>query len=95
MTRILASLFCLLSLTSVAKAFDSDEMTEFRRPRPQPTMHRCCAKPTNGGAMNCSEGRDRLYAWADAIADCEDRYGKGNCVSGCRRLRPGEPPLRR
>jgi hypothetical protein len=93
MTKILTSIFLFLMLTSLAKAFDSDDMSEFRRPRPRPTIHRCCAKPSNGGVMNCSEDTDRLSAWADAIANCEDRYGKGNCVSGCRRLLPGERRL--
>lgn len=86
MTKLLSSIFVLLMFAPLAKALDSDDMSEFRRPRPNPTVYRCCAKGNDGGRMVCSESTDRLLAWSKAIWRCEQRHGTGNCVSGCRRL---------
>jgi hypothetical protein len=62
-------------------------MMPMRRPRPQPqTMYRCCSKPWTSGAMFCNTGPDRVFSHDRAIGVCENNYGKGNCVSGCRRI---------
>ena len=92
-------LLCLVTVSSQAQspdsetdlapwsqpnAFESEDMSVLAPRRPR-TVHRCCAKP-NYGTMFCRESTDRLLAWANAIISCEHKYGKGNCVSGCRRL---------
>lgn len=88
MTKLLTSIFVLMMLAPLAKANDSDDMSEFRRPRPgsPSTVYRCCSKGNDGGRMYCSQNSDHILAWWDAILKCEQRYGSGNCVSGCRRI---------
>ena len=80
----LLSVLFFASFSGVARA-DSEEAFQMLRPRPRPTIYRCCAKPSNG-VMNCSQGTDHVLTWFYAINNCERRYGSGNCVSGCRRL---------
>lgn len=48
---------------------------------------RCCAKPATYNDVNCEQGVDKLQAWGKALYICEYKYGKGNCVSSCRRIR--------
>lgn len=95
-------LVCLVSSVGQAETFDykddpaawsqldtseEDNMTTLARPRPRPTIYRCCAKPHSVyGRMNCRQGSDKLLTWSAAIQTCEYRYGGGACVSGCRRL---------
>jgi hypothetical protein len=95
MSRILTLMFFVLvglfAISSHAQSsnYESEDMSEFARPRPggQRTVYRCCAKPyAVYGSMNCRESTDRLLAWSLAINSCENKYGNGNCVSGCRRL---------
>lgn len=96
---LLAGLFMLFSASSQAQSTDiGDEiqaqpeaedmlMLPLRRPRPQPqTMYRCCSKPSTSGAMFCNTGPDKVFSLDRAIGMCESNYGKGICVSGCRRI---------
>ena len=74
---------------SESTSFETENMVTLRRPRPRPKpIYRCCAKPADVyGEMNCTDSTDKLLGLSDAIINCENRYGKGHCVSGCRRLK--------